>query len=113
MQLSISMSCRDFSEAMWSSSMKTSREGFRPIFPTDERAAFWQAAAAELARPVDLESLESRASHPSGSALAIFQPLVAAEFWPAVGFCSASTVGRSNKMRWRRLLLAMAAGHSA
>ena len=42
-----------------------------------------QAAAAALARTVDLESVESRASHPSGSALAILQPVVAVESWPA------------------------------
>ena len=57
--------------------------GLQANFFSRRAAAFWQAAAAALARTVDLESVESRASHPSGSALAILQPVVAVESWPA------------------------------
>ena len=77
------MSSRDRSEAILVSSVKITAGGLEANFSKRRAAALWQAAAAELARPVDLESVESRASHPSRSALAILQPVVAAESWPA------------------------------
>ena len=74
--------------------------GLQANFSNRRAAAFWQAAAAELARPVDLESVESRASNPSGSALAILQPFVAAEILPRARprpVCRANEIAASGR----------------